>query len=89
MELVQVDGLFDGSQMPEMAQQAMLLNGSVCGGYQIEVEIHPVSKDGTELQISNVPPGLNWQELKDHFSRSPAAKTISDVAASTAEVKFV
>ncbi|CAK0833571.1 unnamed protein product [Prorocentrum cordatum] len=51
------------------AEKAMqLLNGSQLMGSTIEVKLHSGSKDATKLQISGIPPGAAWQELKDHFA---------------------
>jgi len=53
----------------EIAQNAMRqLNGSTLGGAQIFIEADQKSKDGTRLLIHNIPSGIAWQELKDHFS---------------------
>jgi len=73
-------------------QRALSLNGSVLGGYQIGVALHQGSKDGTKLQISNLPPGLEWQELKDHFKQVGATPAFVEVtsgsAGATAEVRY-
>jgi len=53
------------------AQEAMnaltMLNGAQMLGSTIQVNLHPGSQDGTKLQVSGIPPGAAWQELKDLF----------------------
>merc|ERR1719356_848233 len=53
------------------AQEAMnaltMLNGGQWMGSIIQVNLHPGSQDGTKLQVSGIPPGAAWQELKDLF----------------------
>lgn len=43
------------------------LNGSTIQGSTINVAYDQSSMDGTKLIITGVPPGVQWQELKDHF----------------------
>eukprot|EP00747_Dinoflagellata_sp_TGD_P164563 gnl/TRDRNA2_/TRDRNA2_184657_c0_seq1.p1 gnl/TRDRNA2_/TRDRNA2_184657_c0~~gnl/TRDRNA2_/TRDRNA2_184657_c0_seq1.p1 ORF type:complete len:240 (+),score=52.32 gnl/TRDRNA2_/TRDRNA2_184657_c0_seq1:70-789(+) len=53
---------------PSHAQQAMnMLNGSMLAGSQISIEFDMSSKDSTKLIVHGIPPGIQWQELKDHF----------------------
>lgn len=53
---------------PQHAQQAvMALNGSFLRGGQIFLQLDPMSQDGTRLVVHNVPPGVTWKELKEHF----------------------
>merc|ERR1719491_350797 len=54
----------------EMAQQAIQLTGSMVSGRQIELRIHAASKDGTKLQIMNLPAGVEWQAVKDLFTQN-------------------
>merc|ERR1719356_1209341 len=53
------------------AQEAMnavtMLNGAQMLGSILQVNLHPGSQDGTKLQVSGIPPGAAWQELKDLF----------------------
>jgi len=74
------------------AQQALLLNGTILAGYQIEVKMHAGSKDQTKLQVSNLAPGLEWQELKDIFKQNGLTpvfvETTCEETASTAEVRY-
>jgi len=50
------------------AEKAMtMLNNSTIGDKTITVQVAPGSKDNTKLRITNLPLGLEWQELKDHF----------------------
>jgi len=56
---------FGDAQGAQTAAQAM--NGSILGGAEIQVVLDPTSKDGCKLAVSNIPAGLEWQELKDHF----------------------
>merc|ERR1719387_2757788 len=51
-------------------QQALaMLNGSSLGGSTIKVALDQTSIDGTKLIVTGVPPGIEWQELKDHFGQ--------------------
>jgi len=55
----------------EDAQNAVvMLNGSTVGGKQLSVAVAPGSKDRTKLRVNNLPPGVEWQELKDHFAQA-------------------
>merc|ERR1719265_2825144 len=47
---------------------AAALNGSDMNGSIITVDMDPLSKDGSKLKVSGIPPGAEWQELKDHFA---------------------
>merc|ERR1719401_2801370 len=54
---------------PNHTMQALqMLNNSNLKGSNITVEMDPKSQDGTKLVVSGIPAGLQWQELKDHFS---------------------
>jgi len=44
-------------------------NGSFISGHQVSVEMDPQSVDQCKLRIRGLPPGFNWQSLKDHFSQ--------------------
>merc|ERR1712113_330284 len=46
----------------------MGLNGTLLGGSQISVVAAPNSQDGSKLRVHGVPPGMQWQDVKDHFS---------------------
>jgi len=74
------------------AQQALALNASIIEGHQIEIGAHPTSKDGTKLQIMNLPPGCKWQELKDFFMQKglqpQMVHTTAGMGPVTAEVRF-
>lgn len=80
---------------PEEAQQALQLNGTLLGGHTIEIKAHS-SKDPasmTKLQVLNLPPGLEWQDLKDHFINAGVSPAFVDTStgkggATTAEVRF-
>jgi len=39
------------------------------GGHTIEVKMHSGTKDQTKIQIFGMPPGTEWQEVKDHFGQ--------------------
>lgn len=53
----------------EHAQRALeLLDGSILAGSKIALTLDTSSKDGTKLFVSGIPLGIEWQELKDHFS---------------------
>lgn len=55
---------------PVHAQAALTdLNGSVLGGGTISIQIDEKSQDGTKLMVNGIPPGIEWQELKDHFGQ--------------------
>lgn len=54
---------------PSDAQQALIdLNGSTLGGSEIIVTQDMTSQDGSKLIVKGIPPGVEWQELKDHFA---------------------
>lgn len=56
-------------ESPAAAQQALhMLNGSLLQGSPLAVTLDNTSKDGTKLLVSNLPAGLAWQEIKDHFA---------------------
>lgn len=44
------------------------LSGAVLDGHKIAMKMHAGSKDGTKLQIFNLPPTIEWQDLKDFFA---------------------
>lgn len=53
----------------EHAQRALeQLDGSILAGAAISLVLDGTSKDGTKLFVSGIPLGVEWQELKDHFS---------------------
>eukprot|EP00928_Gymnodinium_smaydae_P026552 TRINITY_DN20817_c0_g1_i1.p1 TRINITY_DN20817_c0_g1~~TRINITY_DN20817_c0_g1_i1.p1 ORF type:complete len:357 (+),score=97.80 TRINITY_DN20817_c0_g1_i1:70-1140(+) len=55
---------------PSHAQIALqALQGSSLGGYNIQIEFAPGSQDGTKLHVTKIGPGVEWQELKDHFGQ--------------------
>merc|ERR1740129_1845208 len=76
----------------EQAQAALSMSGTFLGEYMIDIRLHPGSKDGTKLAISNLPPGFEWQELKDFFAtaglRPSFCNTTSGGTENTAEVRF-
>merc|ERR1712048_603681 len=55
-------------ESPEHAQQAVAkLNGTILGGQQISIDFDMNSTDGSKLIVRNVPMGIEWQDMKDHF----------------------
>jgi len=57
---------------PQHAQEAVdYLNGSELEGRMITVEFDPREQSGmgTKLVVGNLPSGMQWQELKDHFKQ--------------------
>jgi len=55
---------------PLHAQMAVgMLNNSPLNGSAISVKFDMSSQDGTKLIIEGIPPGSEWQELKDHFGQ--------------------
>jgi RNA recognition motif-containing protein len=46
-----------------------LMNGSQMKGQALSVAQDTTSKDGTKILVTNLPPGIEWQELKDHFQQ--------------------
>jgi len=76
----------------QQAQQAVALSGSIVGGHQVQIAVHTTSKDGTKLQITNLPPGCQWQELKDFFKNQGLipnfVQTTTGMSVSTAEVRY-
>lgn len=54
----------------EAAQRAVQhLNQSLYLDKQISVALDPMSPDGTKVVVTNMPAGIAWQELKDHFGQ--------------------
>eukprot|EP00933_Yihiella_yeosuensis_P061570 TRINITY_DN6439_c2_g1_i1.p1 TRINITY_DN6439_c2_g1~~TRINITY_DN6439_c2_g1_i1.p1 ORF type:complete len:581 (-),score=132.50 TRINITY_DN6439_c2_g1_i1:275-1939(-) len=54
---------------PAHAQNALVqLNGSEMRGSIIQVTEDARSQDGSKLFVQNLPGGIEWQELKDHFA---------------------
>eukprot|EP00435_Cladocopium_sp_Y103_P048566 s975_g14.t1 len=55
---------------PDDALEALARsNGSLIHGYQVSVELDPGSMDQSKLRVAGLPPGMQWQEVKDHFSQ--------------------
>jgi len=55
---------------PQHAQDAVnALDGGILGGAEIRVAVDQTSTDGSKLIVTNVPAGIEWQELKDHFGQ--------------------
>merc|ERR1712048_1062127 len=50
-----------------MGMAVKTLNGSTLGGATIKVTLDQKSQDSSKLIVSGIPPGIEWQELKDHF----------------------
>merc|ERR1719263_1868667 len=50
------------------SEAAKALNGTKLGGSEICIEMDKMSRDMSRLIIHNVPSGIEWQELKDHFN---------------------
>lgn len=44
-------------------------NNTEMNGHTIEVRMHSGTKDQTKIQIFGMPPGTEWQEVKDHFGQ--------------------
>lgn len=57
---------FDSAEAAQLAVQQG--NGSLLANTQITVELDPHSQDGTKILVTNLPAGIEWQEIKDHFS---------------------
>jgi len=47
----------------------MQLNGSTLHGYRLSLQLDATSKDGTKLIVYGIAPGVEWQEMKDHFGQ--------------------
>jgi len=58
---------YETAAIAQMA--ANTLNGSILGGATITVTLDVSSQDNTKLMVANVPAGIEWQELKDHFKQ--------------------
>jgi RNA recognition motif-containing protein len=56
------------SNAQEAFMSVQMLNGSQIWGSTLQVNLHPGSQDSTKLQVSGIPPGAAWQELKDLFA---------------------
>jgi len=55
----------------EEAQRALaMLHGADVMGCIITVAMDRCSKDGTRLIVGNLPPNINWQQMKDIFSQA-------------------
>merc|ERR1719221_1657492 len=55
---------------PAHTRQAMAtLNGSSLQGFRITLQLDQTSKDGTKLIVYGLAPGIEWQEMKDHFAQ--------------------
>merc|ERR1712187_678222 len=94
-------GTFSGEvrfETAEAAAQAVeSLNGCEMAGGEgaLNIVLDPTSKDGTKLIVTNVPPGAQWQELKDHFAQIGQPVIFCNVkqvpggdAAGAAEVRY-
>eukprot|EP00928_Gymnodinium_smaydae_P026553 TRINITY_DN20817_c0_g1_i2.p1 TRINITY_DN20817_c0_g1~~TRINITY_DN20817_c0_g1_i2.p1 ORF type:complete len:348 (+),score=102.70 TRINITY_DN20817_c0_g1_i2:78-1121(+) len=58
---------YDDPSHAQIALQA--LQGSSLGGNNIHIEVASGSQDGTKLHVMKLGPGVEWQELKDHFGQ--------------------
>eukprot|EP00933_Yihiella_yeosuensis_P081193 TRINITY_DN94754_c0_g1_i1.p1 TRINITY_DN94754_c0_g1~~TRINITY_DN94754_c0_g1_i1.p1 ORF type:complete len:566 (+),score=132.85 TRINITY_DN94754_c0_g1_i1:66-1700(+) len=57
-------------ESPQSAMNAkQTLDGSLLGGQSIKVMLDANSQDGTKILVFDLPPTVEWQELKDHFSQ--------------------
>mmetsp|Transcript_5415 Transcript_5415/g.10174 ORF Transcript_5415/g.10174 Transcript_5415/m.10174 type:complete len:578 (-) Transcript_5415:141-1874(-) len=55
---------------PADTRMAMMqLHGSTLHGYQLSLQLDATSKDGTKLIVYGIAPGVEWQEMKDHFGQ--------------------
>merc|ERR1712183_757220 len=71
------------------AQTALAeLQGTNCGadGASGMLSLDPKSQDGTKIMIANMPAGLEWQGLKDHFGK--AGKVAYAAILGPGEVRF-
>jgi len=80
-------------ETPQEAQAALALDGAVMEGHELSIKPHAGSKDGTKLQILNVPPTFEWQELKDFFAQHGHTPIFAGTSSSSggsvsAEVRF-
>jgi len=75
----------------ELASQAVqTFNGTQMDGATIEVKMHP-GTDESKLQILGMPPGTEWQELKDHFGsvgKVLFAQTLNPATAGVGTVRY-
>lgn len=52
----------------ESARSAVqLFDNTTFLGHVLKVALDPTSQDGTKVIVTHMPPGIAWQELKDHF----------------------
>lgn len=49
-------------------EMALALDGSYLAGARISVEWDHTSQEGTKVKVGGIPPGVEWQDLKDHFA---------------------
>jgi len=80
-------------ETPEEAQTALTLSGTVLGGHEIAMKLHSGSKDGTKVQIFNLPSNIEWQELKEFFMKAGLTPVFADISSSSggsisAEVRY-
>jgi len=75
----------------ELAATALhALNGTQMDGNTIEVKMHP-GTDESKLQITGMPPGTEWQELKDYFGsvgKVLFAQTLNPATAGQGTVRY-
>jgi len=72
---------------------ANVLNGSILGGAALTVTLDSNSPDMTKVNVANVPAGIEWQKIKDHFRLCGNVCFVnvgcaSPSSSSTAEVRF-
>lgn len=70
----------------DQAQQAMEeLQGTAIGGAgAISITIDTNSKDNSKLLVTDIPPGVSWQELKAHFCQAVGKVAYANVSPSGA-----
>jgi len=68
-----IGGTVSGTVRYNTTEEALLAiqsyNGTDMNGNIIEVQMHGGTKDQTKIQITGMPPGTEWQEVKDHFGQ--------------------
>lgn len=57
---------FESPQAAKLAMKTM--HGRPLNGSPLVLAWDPNSKDGTKINVTNLPAGIEWQELKDHFA---------------------
>eukprot|EP00811_Abedinium_folium_P026822 NODE_3994_length_1951_cov_8.578399.p1 GENE.NODE_3994_length_1951_cov_8.578399~~NODE_3994_length_1951_cov_8.578399.p1 ORF type:complete len:344 (-),score=98.92 NODE_3994_length_1951_cov_8.578399:446-1477(-) len=56
------------SNLSHVTEAVERLDGGLLNGVPIRVQVDMTSKDRSKLIVTGLPPGVQWQELKDYFN---------------------